>query len=106
MILVLVVCLLPLAVALSRANELFLLTLHGGKLRVVRGRIPNRLLSDLADVVASSAPEGTRLRGVVRDGHAAIDVRGRPLSAPLRQRLRNVISLWPVAKIRNAPPRR
>jgi len=97
---------IPLVVALLRANELFALRWEGGRLRVVRGRIPPALLADVRDVLRDAAAPPVGLRGVVEDGKAAIRVRPSSLSAPVRQRLRNTISLWPVAKIRNAPKRR
>lgn len=93
---------IPIAVGLSRINELFVLRMKGGRLVRVRGTIPPRLLGDLRDVM-KGAPE-TELRAVVEDGRAAIRSRP-PLPPPLQQRLRNTISLWPVAKIRQSSRR-
>jgi hypothetical protein len=95
----------PLVIGIMRINELFALKLRNGRLRKVRGRLPRRLLSDLADVFEHAGIEHADLRCVTEDGRAAIYVTSgaEEMPAALRQRLRNTISLWPVAKIRNAP---
>lgn len=96
----------PLVVALLRANELFVLRLRNGQLRVVRGRIPGQLLDDIRDVLRQSELSDVELKGVVEDGRAKLYAHGERFPRHLRQRLRNTISLWPVPKIRNAPKRR
>ena len=97
---------IPLVVALLRANELFLVRWDGERLHRVRGRIPQRLVDDLSDVLrprrGDAAPAGVRRRGVVEDQRPRLYVDG-DLGADHRQRLRNTIATWPVAKIRNAP---
>jgi hypothetical protein len=107
--LVLLLLSIPLVLAVIRANELFLVRWSGTALRVVRGRIPQRLLDDIADVLGprkgESAPQGVTVRGVVEDQRPRVYVEGE-ISDHQRQRLRNTIGNWPVAKIRNAPRRR
>ncbi len=100
--LLLVLC-IPLVIGILRINELFLLRVQAGRLRHVRGRIPRRLYDDIADVVSSLEVDAAEVRAVVEDGRASIYVHGKRIPRALRQRLRNTISLWPVAKIRNAP---
>lgn len=100
----------PLVVGLMRINELFLLRLQAGKLKLVRGRIPPQLLGDLGDVLRHAALDESaraelQLRGVVEDGRARLYASGAELSAAVKQRLRNTISLWPVAKIRQSSRR-
>ncbi|MEM9694963.1 MAG: DUF3634 family protein [Myxococcota bacterium] len=92
---------LPLAVRLYRANELFAVRLKRGEARLLRGKAPKRLLRDLEDVSRTANWTGT-VRVVLRNGRAypVTDGRGVPAHGP--QRLRNTMSLWPVAKIRNA----
>ncbi len=102
--LVFVALLVPVAVALRRMGELFVVEVRGRDVFAVRGRIPGRLLDDLGDVLRDH--DGLRLRAVVRDNRAELDVARGEIDPGMRQRLRNVISLWPVAKIRNAPVRR
>ncbi len=103
--LLLLLAAVPLVLALLRANELFCLRVRGKRVTVVRGRIPQRLLDDIGDVFAANPAEAT-LRVVLEDQRARVYAEG-DLSDAVKQRLRNVVSLWPVAKIRNAPkPRR
>jgi hypothetical protein len=91
----------PLVVALMRANELFLLRIRDGRVRLSRGRIPPGLLGEIADVLRDPpVAEGT-LRGVSEDGRVRL-YPDAPLSEAQKQRLRNVIGQWPLAKVRNA----
>ena len=92
----------PLVVALLRINELFLVRVRGGKVRVVRGRIPQALLNDFAEILRDPPLEECSLRGVVEDRRLRIYPEGA-LNEGQRQRIRNVVAGWPVAKIRNAP---
>jgi hypothetical protein len=91
----------PLIVALLRANELFVVRVRGGEVRVRRGRIPQRLLNDFADVVRKPRADG-EIRGVVESRSVRLYVTG-DLTDAQRQQLRNTVSTWPVARIRNAP---
>jgi hypothetical protein len=93
---------IPLVLALLRANELFCLDVRGERVRIVRGRIPQGLLDEVIDIVTRPAVERATLRGVVEDGRPRMYVEGE-LSEAQRQRLRNVLSMWSVPKIRNAP---
>ena len=56
-----VVASIPLTLAIVRANELFFLRIQGGRISVRRGRIPQRLLDDMTDVVRQV--ERASLRG-------------------------------------------
>jgi hypothetical protein len=106
-LLVLALLSIPLGIALSRANELFLLRVRHGAVRVARGRIPQRLLDDIGDVIAGTATKDADIRAVVEGGRPSVYAHGRELPRHLRQRLRNVISAWQVSQIRTAPrPRR
>lgn len=93
----------PLVLAIVRANELFFLRIRDGNVRVSRGRIPQRLLDDIADIVRAVS-EAT-LRGVVEDRRPRLYADGE-LTAEQKQRLRNVIGTWSTAQIRAAPRRR
>lgn len=97
---------IPLVLGLLRINELFYLRVRQGSLRLVRGRIPPRLLGDIEDVVSNTGVRDAEVRAVIEGGSPAIYVHGDKVPRAFRQRLRNTISLWPVAKIRNAPRRR
>jgi Protein of unknown function (DUF3634) len=90
----------PLVLSIVRANELFFLRIREGKISVRRGRIPQRLLDDIADVVR--AVDRATLRGVVEDGRPRLYAEGE-LAPEQKQRLRNLIGTWSTAQIRTAP---
>ncbi len=78
-----------------------LLEVTAGKVRVVRGGLAPRAMSDIADVVARPAIERATLR-IVRDrGHARLDLRGN-VPPDQQQRLRNVVGSMPLAALANA----
>lgn len=82
-------------------NELFVLRIDGGKVRVVRGRIPKRLLDEIADIAKQSRISGVRVRVLSEGGVPRLNPEG--LSPELAQRIRNVLGPFTVAEIRNAP---
>jgi len=90
----------PLVLAIMRANELFFLRIHGGKISVRRGRIPQRLLDDITDVVRGV--DRAALRGVVEEGKPRLYADGE-IAPEQKQRLRNLIGTWSTAQIRTAP---
>lgn len=100
-VLLLLLVTIPLVVGLLRANELFLLRLRGGAVKVVRGRIPQKLLNDLAEILRDPPLEEAALRGVVEDRRVRIYAEG-DLTEGQRQRIRNVVATWPVARIRSS----
>jgi hypothetical protein len=69
--------------------------------RVRRGALPKELLDDLEDVLRGGEGGPAELRGVVEDRRVRLYAEGE-LSDAQRQRLRNAIGRWPVAKIRAA----
>ncbi len=91
---------IPFAMALRRSNELFCVDVADKKVRVVRGRLPQRLLDDLSDVFARAPGERARIRVVVEDGRARVVVAGGRLSETRLQQTRNVVGTYHVAKIR------
>jgi hypothetical protein len=100
--LLLLLATVPLVVALLRANELFVLRLREGRPSIARGRLPQRLLDDIGDVLRDPPVlEGT-LRGVSEDGRVRLYA-DAALSDAQRQRLRNVVGQWSVTQVRNAP---
>lgn len=92
------VALAALAVSMWRATELFVLGVKQGNVRVVRGRLPPTLLSDLRDVLERTSETG-RVRVTVVRGVATVTVSGT-ISEPTTQRLRNVIGAVPLQRIR------
>jgi hypothetical protein len=95
---------IPLAIAISRALDLFVVQVRDGTVRLVRGRAPARLLADLGDVVRRPRVSSATLRVVTEQGRPRLIARGSLSEAQLQQ-LRNVIGTWPVAKIRSGRAR-
>lgn len=91
---------IPLAIAIRRSNELFVLELVNGKVRVVRGRLPQRLLDDLVDVLERAKGESARIRVVVEDQRARVVVGGGNLSETRLQQVRNVVGTYKLAQIK------
>src|SRR5258706_11997553 len=85
---------------LSRQAELFHISVRGGKLLLVRGRIPQGLLNDLKRVLAHT--ERGTLRAHKHQGGARLSCSGE-IDDGTQQQLRNVFGLYPVAKLRHAP---
>jgi hypothetical protein len=101
-VLLLLVVTIPVVVGLLRANELFCLRLHDGRIRIARGRIPQRLLDDIADVLHAPPVTHGTLRGVSEDGRVRVYAEA-DLTDAQRQRLRNVLGGWTALQVRNAP---
>ena len=92
LVLVLVV---PFAVMLRRADELFVLEVRAGQLTVVRGRPPASLLRDLRDVVRGVAE--ARLTARREQGRAMLQATG--LNEAQLQRARNVVGRFSGVRI-------
>jgi hypothetical protein len=103
-ILILAVLALPLVIALSRANELFCVRVRGGKFRLVRGRLPARLLEDIRDVLKRARVQDGQLRVVSEQGKPRVVARG--IREADLQKLRNVVGSYQVAQIRAGTRRR
>src|SRR5438132_13728999 len=97
--LVLLVLSTPLILAIVRANELFFLRITGGRVAVRRGRLPQRLLDDIADVTRNV--DRATLRGVTEGGRPRLYAEGAP-SPEQKQRLRNLIGTATTAQTRPA----
>src|SRR5882672_9623442 len=95
----------PLILALVRANELFFLRVRDGNVRVARGRLPQRLLDDLSEVLGRPAVSRAELRAVSEGGRPRLYAEGE-LSPEQKQRLRNVIGTWTLRQLRSSPPAR
>jgi hypothetical protein len=86
-----------------RSSELFVVRAKAGELRRVRGRIPKKLLDDLADVLARAGIATLELRAVVEDGRPKMYASGAEVPRAVRQQLRNVVGQWQIGAIRRAP---
>lgn len=97
--------LLPLVVAVLRSNQVFVLRVHSGQLKFIRGRMPQQLYDQISDTVRGSNAAGELI--VVTDaGRPRVTSKGQ-FDPGLLQQLRNVVGLYPLAKIRaGGKPRR
>jgi hypothetical protein len=97
---VLVLLAVPIAFAIQRSTELFVIDVAGGRVRLVRGRLPSRLFGDIEDVVRRAGLSAAWVR-VVIDGtrprvHASPEV-----PSGVEQQLRNIVGTYQVAQLRN-----
>lgn len=85
---------------LSRSGELFCVSVRGGRALVVRGRIPQALLNDLADALANE-PGAVTIRAHRDASGARLQASG--VDEFTEQRLRNIFRLYPVSNLSAAP---
>jgi hypothetical protein len=86
----------------SRARELFVVSVRGGRVLVVRGRVPAGFLGDIRTVVARPPVRWATIRAVKGEHHARLVVSG-DLDDGRAQRLRNAFGLRPMSQLRSAP---
>jgi hypothetical protein len=105
-LLILALLCIPLVISIRRSNELFCVTVLRGRATFRRGRVPQGLLDDINDVVRQPPVRRASIRVVQQGGQPHAQISGR-LSAGQRQRLRNVVGTYSVAKIKggNRPAR-
>jgi hypothetical protein len=89
---------LPVFVAIWRSNQLFVLRVRGGRTTFERGRMPQSLFDELDSLLRPSAADGT-LIALKEDGKVRLSANGR-FDPGLVQQLRNVVGLYPLARIR------
>ena len=90
---------LAILVGLRRANELFVVDLRDGRARLVRGRLPPRLLADLGDIARASPSARGRVRVVVSSARPEVLV-GGAIDDDAAQRVRNVVGLFRLSQLR------
>jgi len=90
--------LVPLIRSVRRATQLFVVKLHAGQAFFLRGRIPQGLLADIADVARSSHIEQAEVRAVRRSGRAELYF-GGVVSPEDQQRLRNAVACYSLQRI-------
>lgn len=78
--------------AATRHNEIFRVTIRGGRATVVRGRVPPSFLSDLREI-AKHVREGT-VHAVKSGGEPRLVV-SSSIDERTAQRLRNAFALYP-----------
>lgn len=85
---------------LTRAGELFCVSVRNGRVLVVRGRPPAGFVSDMRGV-ARGVRRAT-IRAVKHEDRARLSFSG-DLGEAREQRLRNLFALYPASKLRQAP---
>ena len=95
----LVLLAVPLWLSLRRATERFAVDVLDGKVRLARGRCPQRLLHDLEDVVRRAHVARATIRVAVEGGKPRV-LPATGLGSDVAQQLRNVVGAWSVAQIR------
>ena len=90
--------LIPIALAVRRSTELFVVKVRDGEARFFRGHIPQSLLDEIADVVRTPRVPHVDLVVVRRDGRPELSARG-DLHPDQAQRLRNVLGQYSVQRI-------
>lgn len=90
-----------------RANEVCAISVRNGKLLLVRGRAPQMLFDDIAEVVRRANVERSMIRVVKEGGAARLVATG--VDEATAQRLRNVLGAHPyrllVSPVRGRAPR-
>lgn len=99
--LLVIVSVVALVIHAGRTRALFELHVRKGKTTLKRGRIPPALFEALSDVMRSARVERAQLRVIREQGAARVE--GSGLSEGTLQRARNVVGMYPLARIVNAP---
>lgn len=97
--------LLVLAVAywawgLRQAATLFTVRVRDGRIASTRGRIPARLLSEIADIVERGGVARANIRAVSRDGRPVLQFAGEMAPGPAQQ-MRNVVGQFTSGQIKS-----
>jgi len=89
------------AFILIRMQEIFCISVRGGRMLVVRGNVPTPLLQDLGDVLDRAGVVNATVRAVKTSGHAQIRTSG--VDEGTAQRCRNVFGTHPIHLMRSLP---
>ncbi len=89
---------------LRRAGRLFRLRIREGRVSSTSGRIPPRLLSEIADIVERAGVSRANITGVVRDGHPVLLFDGE-MEPGAQQQMRNVVGQFTAGQIRGGAKR-
>ena len=97
-LLILLVLGTPLAIAIYRSNQLFVLHIVDGHAYFRRGRMPQTLLDEMNDVTQREGVADARITVIVEDGSPRLT--GSGYGEGVAQQLRNVIGTYPLARIK------
>jgi hypothetical protein len=87
---------------LTRANELFYVSVRDGKVLVVRGRVPVGLLQTFAEVVKEPVVRRGAIKAWKDESGGQLACSGE-IDEGREQRMRNAFMLYPASKLRQAP---
>lgn len=87
-------------VVYTRMNELFVLSVRGGRVLVLRGRIPNNLHAAFASVASRAKLERATIKAVKGQRHARLVFSG--VDEGTAQRMRNAFGIHPIQALRAA----
>ena len=97
-----VACLGFVAWRATQQLRLFVIRIEGGRIVRLKGRLPRRLLSDIADVAERQRCRDLWIVCRIEGGQAQVEVLG-DRSGELGQILRNLVGEYPAARLRQAP---
>jgi hypothetical protein len=100
-LLVIALPLLGLVWAARKRLTLFVLLAEAGRITDVKGRMPQRLFDDIADVVARERPERLRIECRIEGGLAVLHFEAEA-DPGLRQVIRNLVGEYPAARLKGA----
>jgi hypothetical protein len=87
----------------SLHEDLFCLSVRGGRVLVVRGRVPPRFVADVRDILGRARARDVTIRARPTAHSGRLEFAGA-LDEGTQQRLRNVFGLIPAVQLRSAPP--
>jgi hypothetical protein len=87
---------------LTRANELFYVSVRDGKVLVIRGRVPVSLLQAFAEAVTDPKVRRGTIKAWRGEGGGQLACSG-DIDEGREQRMRNAFMLYPASKLRQAP---
>lgn len=102
-ILVGVAVIVGLVFMLSRAGELFYISVRDGKLLVVRGRVPVSMLQEFREAVNRPTVRRGSIRAFKTESGGQLACSG-DIDDGREQRMRNTFMLYPASQLRAAPP--
>jgi hypothetical protein len=88
--------------AAKRQLRLFVIVVEQGRITKVQGRMPQRLLDDIGDVIAREKPPMLRLVCRLEGGQAVLDF-NETAEPGLRQVMRNLVGEYPALRLKQAP---
>jgi hypothetical protein len=86
-----------------RSGEIFRVSVRNGRALVIRGRVPPALMRAIREIITSRPEVARATIRAVRGQHGA-RLTARGVDEGRLQRLRNAFGLYPVSKLRAAPP--